>query len=67
MGALAQVQNGGVAYMAHVGGFIFGAVMSRIFETRQRREQEGLDEIQKRFDVFCQSHSLTLREIGDQE
>ncbi len=43
VGALAQVQNGGVAYMAHVGGFLFGAVLSRFFETRQRRQQEGLD------------------------
>lgn len=43
VGALAQVQSGGVAYMAHIGGFIFGVVTARIFETRQRREQEGLD------------------------
>ncbi len=42
VGALAQVQSGGVAYMAHVGGFIFGAVTARIFESRQRRQQEGL-------------------------
>jgi membrane associated rhomboid family serine protease len=26
------VQTGGVAYMAHVGGFIFGAVTGRLFE-----------------------------------
>jgi membrane associated rhomboid family serine protease len=34
-GAVAPVQSGGVAYLAHVGGFIFGAVTCRLFETRQ--------------------------------
>ena len=33
-GAVAQVQSGGVAYLAHVGGFIFGAVTGRLFERR---------------------------------
>src|SRR5215470_12125137 len=33
-GAVAQVETGGVAYLAHVGGFIFGAVTARFFETR---------------------------------
>jgi membrane associated rhomboid family serine protease len=33
VGALADVQTGGVAYMAHVGGFIFGAATARIFES----------------------------------
>jgi len=31
-GAVAKVQGGGVAYLAHVGGFIFGAIMARPFE-----------------------------------
>ena len=31
-GAVAQVQTGGVAYLAHVGGFVFGAVTARLFE-----------------------------------
>jgi membrane associated rhomboid family serine protease len=31
-GAVAHVQTGGVAYLAHVGGFIFGAVTARWFE-----------------------------------
>ena len=31
-GAIAQTQTGGVAYLAHVGGFIFGAVTARWFE-----------------------------------
>jgi membrane associated rhomboid family serine protease len=35
-GAVAQVQTGGVAYLAHVGGFIFGAVTARLFERRDR-------------------------------
>jgi membrane associated rhomboid family serine protease len=43
VGALAQVQSGGVAYMAHVGGFIFGAATARIFETRSRRLAQKLD------------------------
>ena len=36
VGAVADVQSGGVAYMAHVGGFIFGAATSRFFESSQR-------------------------------
>ena len=43
VGALAQVQSGGVAYMAHVGGFIFGAATARLFETRRRRLAQRLD------------------------
>lgn len=35
-GAVADVQSGGVAYMAHVGGFIFGAVTGRVFESSRR-------------------------------
>jgi membrane associated rhomboid family serine protease len=31
-GAVAQVQTGGVAYLAHVGGFVFGAATARLFE-----------------------------------
>jgi membrane associated rhomboid family serine protease len=37
VGAVADVQGGGgVAYAAHVGGFIFGAVTGRIFEGFRR-------------------------------
>ena len=36
VGAVANVQAGGVAYAAHVGGFIFGAVSARFFESLQR-------------------------------
>lgn len=35
-GTIAQTQGGGVAYAAHVAGFIFGAVLARLFEDPQR-------------------------------
>jgi len=35
-GAVAQAQTGGVAYLAHIGGFIFGAVTARLFEDPRR-------------------------------
>ncbi len=37
-GTVANVQTGGVAYLAHLGGFIFGAVTARWFEDSQRIE-----------------------------
>jgi membrane associated rhomboid family serine protease len=36
IGSIANVHSGGVAYMAHVGGFIFGAATSRLFENPRR-------------------------------
>lgn len=38
LGAVAQTPQpaGGVAYAAHVGGFIFGAITARLFEGRQQ-------------------------------
>jgi membrane associated rhomboid family serine protease len=43
-GAVANVQTGGVAYLAHIGGFIFGAVTARFFEdTRRIALQESVD------------------------
>jgi membrane associated rhomboid family serine protease len=39
VGALAQVQSGGVVYMAHIGGFLFGALTARLFESRYRLSQ----------------------------
>jgi membrane associated rhomboid family serine protease len=37
VGSVAESQSaGGVAYMAHVAGFIFGAVTARFFEDRRR-------------------------------
>jgi membrane associated rhomboid family serine protease len=35
-GAIAATQTGGVAYLAHVGGFMFGAVFARLFEDPKR-------------------------------
>ena len=43
VGALAQVQSGGVAYMAHICGFAFGALAARVFESRKLRYRQGLD------------------------
>src|ERR1700752_4098761 len=40
-GSVAQVQTGGVAYLAHVGGFIFGAVTARWFEPSRPAFQEA--------------------------
>jgi membrane associated rhomboid family serine protease len=31
VGAVATVQTGGVAYLAHVGGFLFGVVTARLW------------------------------------
>lgn len=36
LGTIAQQPAGGVAYAAHVGGFIFGTVTARLFEGRTR-------------------------------
>lgn len=35
-GALTESQVGGIAYMAHIGGFIFGALANRLFIVRRR-------------------------------
>ena len=35
-GAVATVQTGGVAYLAHIGGSVFGAVTARLFEDPRR-------------------------------
>ena len=40
-GAIARTQSGGVAYLAHVGGFIFGAVTARWFERPDRTARLG--------------------------
>ncbi|MCA9904726.1 MAG: rhomboid family intramembrane serine protease [Anaerolineae bacterium] len=36
------VSTGGAAYMAHIGGFLFGLAAVRLFETADRRLQHGL-------------------------
>ncbi len=44
VGALATTSSGGgVAYMAHIGGFIFGLATARLFESHNRRQAQGLD------------------------
>ena len=35
-GVIADVHSGGVAYMAHIGGAVFGAVTARLFEDTKR-------------------------------
>lgn len=46
-GVIAKVQSGGVAYVAHIGGIIFGAVTARLFEDPRRlaQEQRALDQL----------------------
>ncbi len=36
IGSVAQVRTGGVAYLAHVGGFLFGVVTARLFVNPSR-------------------------------
>jgi membrane associated rhomboid family serine protease len=40
VGALAAAQSDGVAYMAHVGGFLFGLLAGRLFESRARLSEQ---------------------------
>jgi len=43
-GSVANAQTGGVAYLAHIGGFIFGAVTARLFENPRRMAlQESME------------------------
>src|SRR5579871_1999987 len=39
--ATTDAKQGGVAYMAHVGGFLFGAILGRLFEDPGRIAQQG--------------------------
>jgi membrane associated rhomboid family serine protease len=43
VGTIADVQTGGVAYLAHVGGAVFGAVTARLFEDHSRLEKLQLE------------------------
>jgi membrane associated rhomboid family serine protease len=36
LGAVAHVRTGGVAYLAHIGGFLFGVATARVFEDPRR-------------------------------
>ena len=40
---VAAQSGGGVAYMAHVGGFIFGAIAAKLFEDRRRIAAQTLN------------------------
>jgi membrane associated rhomboid family serine protease len=40
VGSVANVQAGGVAYMAHIGGFFFGAIAARLFESSKRMAED---------------------------
>jgi len=42
VGTIAATNTGGVAYVAHVGGFIFGAVAARLFEDPERLARQTL-------------------------
>ncbi len=37
IGSLRRPEAAGVAYLAHIGGFVFGAAFGRLFEIRRRR------------------------------
>jgi membrane associated rhomboid family serine protease len=41
VGAVVQRQTGGIAYMAHVGGFVFGMALARLFKPRHRPAKRG--------------------------
>jgi membrane associated rhomboid family serine protease len=41
-GSVARVQTGGVAYLAHIGGFLFGMITARMFEDPQRIRYRGI-------------------------
>jgi membrane associated rhomboid family serine protease len=38
-GPVASVQTGGVAYLAHVGGFLFGVITARVLKDSRRLAQ----------------------------
>jgi membrane associated rhomboid family serine protease len=40
LGVIADTQSGGVAYLAHIGGIVFGAVTGRLFEDPRRISSE---------------------------
>ncbi len=42
VGALVESQTGGIAYMAHIGGLVFGLLVARLFESGKRRPRGGL-------------------------
>jgi len=43
VGAVASTQTGGVAYLAHVGGFSFGVIFGRLFDNNARLASQTLN------------------------
>jgi len=43
VGAVANTQQGGVAYLAHVGGFLFGVIFGRLFDNSARLASQTLN------------------------
>jgi membrane associated rhomboid family serine protease len=41
VGTVAGLESDGVAYMAHIGGIIFGAATARLFELGRRRTADA--------------------------
>ena len=46
LGTMFSAQGGGVAYLAHIGGGIFGALFGRLFEIKQRVGEGAIDDSQ---------------------
>ncbi|HKW41081.1 MAG TPA: rhomboid family intramembrane serine protease [Gemmatimonadales bacterium] len=44
VGTVATAQTGGVAYLAHIGGLVFGALTGRLFEDPRRLATQGVEE-----------------------
>ena len=44
--ATTQAQQGGTAYMAHVGGFLFGVLAGRFFEDPQRLAAQSASDVE---------------------
>ena len=40
-GAIADVESGGIAYVAHIGGAVFGAIAAHLFEDKKRLDRNG--------------------------
>ena len=58
-GTVATAQTGGVAYLAHVGGFAFGALTARLFEDPRRLDAwPGCREFA---DFYSATHFVLLR------
>jgi membrane associated rhomboid family serine protease len=42
VGAVADVQSGGIAYLTHIGGMVFGALTARLFEDPRRLKSAAI-------------------------